>query len=179
MRKTSFVPKTRARSLFTLLISTVFIFISFYSTKGVAMSFFTGTEVVLFSPMEGKITFEGKPAANAKITRTIIWKGDAGETDTFYTNQNGEFKLPIKRAKVRIPLLMEFVLTQEVGVFYEGKDYSVWVKAKQDLGEYGELGGRPINLRCELTDKRVRLEDFNGLFGTSFKWDSIEYQGVK
>jgi hypothetical protein len=33
--------------------------------KGVAMSLLFGTEVVLFSPMEGKLTFEGKPAANA------------------------------------------------------------------------------------------------------------------
>lgn len=161
------------------LLIVTFLMISLYSMKGVAMSLLFGTEVVLFSPMEGKITFEGKPAANAKITRTIIWKGDEGETDTFYTSENGEFKLPIKKTRVRIPLLAEFVLTQELDVFYAGKEFSIWVKAKQDLEEYGELGGRPINFRCELTDKRVRLEDFNGMFGTSCKWDSIETRGRK
>ena len=47
------------------------------------MSLFSRTDVVLFSPMEGKMTFEGKPAVNAKIVRTVIWKGDEGETDIF------------------------------------------------------------------------------------------------
>ncbi|MCP4976212.1 MAG: hypothetical protein GY931_08635, partial [Maribacter sp.] len=106
-------------------------------------------------------------------------KGDEGETDTFYTNEDGEFKLPIKETKVRIPLLGEFVLTQELIVFYEGQEFSIWVKGKQDLNEYGELGGIPINFRCELTDKRIRLEGFNGLFGTSCEWDAIDEQGEK
>lgn len=143
------------------------------------MSFFSGTDVVLFSPMEGKMTFEGKPAAGAKIVRTIIWKGDEGETDIFYTSEDGTFTLPIKRANVRIPMLAEFVLTQEITVFYNEQEFDMWFKAKQELGEYGELGGKPYNFRCELTDELVRLEDFNGLFGTSCKWDFIEKQGAK
>jgi hypothetical protein len=162
-----------------LRITAFFIITLSFSMKGAAMSLLFGTEVVLFSPMEGKITFEGKPAAHAKITRTIIWKGDEGETDTFYTNESGEFKLPIKRTKARIPLLAEFVLTQELSVFYEDKEFSIWVKSKQDLNEYGELGGKPQNLRCELTDEEVYLKDFNGLFTTSCKWDSIEKLGEK
>ncbi len=140
------------------------------------MSSLFGTEVVLFSPMEGIVTYKGEPAANAKITRLLIWKGDEGETDTFYTSDNGEFMLPEKKAKVRIPAFAEFVLTQELSVFYEEQEFSIWVRAKQELGEYGELGGKPENLRCELTDKRVRLEGYLGLFGTSCKWDSIERQ---
>src|SRR5690606_25316302 len=150
--------------------------ISIYSMEGVAMSLFSRTDVVLFSPMEGKMTFEGKPAVNAKIVRTVIWKGDDGETDIFYTAEDGTFKLPIKRAKVRIPLLAEFVLTQEVSVFYKDQEFTVWVRSKEDLDIYGELGGKPKNFRCELTDERVRLEEFWGLFGTSCKWDSIEKQ---
>ncbi len=40
-----------------------------FSNKGVAMSMFSANEeeVVLFSPIEGRVTFEGKPAAGAKI----------------------------------------------------------------------------------------------------------------
>lgn len=158
---------------------TGFLITILYSIEGGAMSILSGTEVVLFSPMEGVITYEGEPAANAKITRLIIWKGDEGETDTFYTSENGEFKLPAKKANVRIPLFGEFVLTQEISVFYGDQEFSVWVKGKQDLNEYGELGGKPINLRCELTDEMVYLEDFNGLFTTSCKWDLIEKQGEK
>ncbi len=151
-----------------------FLVILLYSMEGGSMSSLFGTDVVLFSPMEGIITYKGQPAANAKITRTIIWKGDEGETDTFHTAENGEFKLPIKEAKVRIPLLGEFVLTQELVVFYEGEEFAIWGKSKRDLGEYGELGGEPQNLSCELTDEVVRLEGYNGLFGTSCKWDFIK-----
>lgn len=140
------------------------------------MSFLFGTEVVLFSPMEGKITFEGKPAANAKIVRTIIWKGDEGETDTFYTTETGEFTLPLKRTRVRIPPLAEFRVIQEINVFYENQEFMVWVKGKSDTTEFGELGGIPQNLRCELTDESVRIDDFGDLFGTSCQWDSIEKQ---
>ena len=167
----------KTKNIGALLIIPMSVILLFFSMKGVAMSLLFGTEVVLFSPMEGKITFEGKPAANAKIVRTIIWKGDAGETDTFYTSEDGSFTLPLKRTKVRIPPLAEFVLTQEVSVLYEGKEFIIWVKSKQELGEYGELGGRPENLRCELTDDEVYLEDFNGLFTTSCKWDSIVNEG--
>ncbi len=141
------------------------------------MSSLFGTEVVLFSPMEGVITYEGKPAANAKITRLIIWKGDEGETDTFYTSDNGEFKLPVKKAKVRIPAFAEFVLTQEINVLYGEQEFFIWFRQKQDIKEFGEFGGKPHNFSCELTDKRVGLEDYIGLFSTSCKWDSIENQG--
>ena len=54
------------------------LFISFYSVNGVSMSLFR-TNVVLFSPMQGKLTYQGKPAANARIVRHIIWKDDVGE----------------------------------------------------------------------------------------------------
>ena len=158
---------------------TGFLFASLYSMEGGSMSSLFGTEVVLFSPMEGVITYEGKPASNAKITRRIIWKGDEGESDTFYTSDNGEFSLPIKKDKVRIPLLGEFVLTQELSVFYEGQEFFIWFRQKQDLDEYGELGGIPLNFRCELTEKRIGQEDYIGLFSTSCKWDSIAKQGGK
>jgi hypothetical protein len=171
------MPQSNNKGFQQYLFFASFLLILLYSTKGVSMSFFSGTDVVLFSPMEGKMTFEGKPAAGAKIVRTIIWKGDEGETDIFYTSEDGTFTLPIKRANVRIPMLAEFVLTQEVSVFYADQEFTIWVKRKEELGKYGELNGKPTNFRCELTDEEVYLEDFNGLFTTSCKWDSIEKQG--
>ena len=36
----------------------------------------------------------------------------------------------------------------------------IWVKGKSDTTEFGELGGIPQNLRCELTDESVRIDDF-------------------
>ena len=141
------------------------------------MSPLLGTEVVLFSPMQGKLTYKGKPAANAKIIRHIIWKDDTGEKETFYANEQGEFNLPIKREKVKIPALGEFVITQEIVVHYENQQFDIWGISKSDLGEYGELGGKLENFRCELTNELRFPEISNGLFGTSCEWDAIVKQG--
>lgn len=142
------------------------------------MSLF-GTEVVLFSPMQGKLTYQGKPAANAKIVLHVIWKDEVGEKETYYANEKGEFSLPIKKDKVRIPLLGEFNILQEIWVYYNDKEIPIWGRARGNIVEYGELGGIPINFRCELTDEPVSLNDKEGLFITSCKWDLIEKKGNK
>ena len=80
---------------------------------------------------------------------------------------------------MRIPPLVEFRIAQEIRVYYEGKEFPIWAMSKRDLGEYGEMNGKPRNLHCEITDEIVLMEDFDDLFGTSCKWDSIEKQGEK
>ena len=45
---------------------------------------------------------------------------------------------------------------------------------KRSKNEYGELGGIPINFRCDLNDEAIRVEVDNGLLGTSCKWDTIK-----
>ena len=161
---------------FFILFITILIAL-IYSMKGAAMSLLFGTEVVLFSPMEGKITYEGKPASNAKIVVHVLWKDDIGEKQEFFTNEKGEFSLPIKKAKVRIPPLAEFVVTQQITVIFDGKDYVIWSKANFGTDEYGGLEGYLKNVQCELTEKRVRQENFNGLFSTSFKWEKTILKG--
>lgn len=141
------------------------------------MSPLFGTDVVLFSPMQGKLTYKGQPAANAKIVRHLMWKDDKGEKETFDANEAGEFQLPIKREKVNLPALGEFVITQEIVVFYADQQFDIWGISKHDIDEYGELGGTLENLRCELTDELRFPEIPHGLFGTSCFWDSIVKQG--
>lgn len=162
---------------YLLIIS--FLSISLYSMKGAAMSLLLGTEVVLFSPMEGKITYEGKPAANATIVVHLFWKDDVGEKEEFHTNANGEFNIPIKKTKVRIPPLAEFVVTQQITVLFNEEEFVIWSKATSGTDKYGGLGGIPQNIRCELTEKRVKQQNFDGLFSTSCKWDSMTTQGDK
>lgn len=135
------------------------------------MSLLFGTEVVLFPAMEGTLTFQGQPAANAKIVVHVFWKDDIGEEEVFFANDDGKFSIPAKRRKVRIPPLAEFVVTQQIKVVYEEEDYVIWSKAALGTDEYGGLGGAIKNIRCELTRKRERQEDFDGLFSTSCEWE--------
>ena len=154
-----------------------FLIITLYSIKGVAMSFFSATEVVLFSPMSGVITFEGKPVENAKIVVHVYWKDEVGEKEDFHTNEQGEFDIPQKKIRTRIPPLAEFVVTQQISVFFSGEEYVIWSKAVMGTDEYGGLGGNPVNVKCELTDKRVKQKDFHGLFSTSCTWDLTTKKG--
>jgi hypothetical protein len=156
------------------LAYTLFFLSLFYPVNGVAMSPLFGTDVVLFSPMQGKLTYKGQPAANAKIVRHLTWKDEDGEKEIFFANENGEFSLPVKRENVRIPKLGEFNIIQEIWVYYDNQEFGIWGRAKEDLGEYGEFGGIPTNFRCELTDERISLRQGHGLFRTSCKWDLIQ-----
>lgn len=137
------------------------------------MSLLFGEEVVLFSPMEGKITFHGREAAQAKITRVVKWKDEVGDSEIFYANENGEFVLPLKKTRVRIHPLAEFVISQSIYVNFEGKDVQVWGRSKRGIELYDELGGAPQNFRCELTDEVEYIDVDDGLFGTLCKWDLI------
>lgn len=123
--------------------------------------------------MQGKLTYKGKPAANAKIVRHLIWKDASGEKETFYSNENGEFSLPIKREKIKVPILGELVISQEIVVYYKNQNFEIWGISKHNIEEYGELGGQLKNLRCELTDDLRFPEIPQGLFGTSCFWDAI------
>lgn len=141
------------------------------------MSLLFGTEVVLFSPLDGKITYEGKPVANAPITRLVKWKDDVGKSETFYSDDHGNFHLPLMKAKVRIPPLAEFVISQSIFVNYGKQEFQVWGRTKRGIELYDELGGRPVDLQCELTDEVNYIDVPDGLFGTSCKWTRIEKQG--
>jgi hypothetical protein len=147
-----------------------------YSLEGVSMSLLTKPEeeVVLCSPMEGRITYEGKPAVGAKIIRSIKWKDDTADIDTVYTNDKGRFNLPKLSEKVKLQKINQFVVHQEITINFNGEQYYMWVMGKIGKNLYSELGGKPVNFRCELTDELIRVESDDGLLGTPCKWDSIE-----
>ncbi len=131
-------------------------------------------EVVIFSPMIGKITLNGKPVSKAKIERWLKWKDEEGERDYFATDESGQFSIPIKKDFVRLSSISQFVMAQEVRVFVGGEKFDFWIMSKRNKDEFGELGGKPVNFRCELTDDLVRVEVDDGLLGTSCTWDSID-----
>lgn len=144
--------------------------------EGVSMSFFSKTEeeVVLFSEMKGHITLNAKPVKGAVIERWIKWKDEDGEKDYIETDNNGYFVFNEIKVKAKLSPLSQLVVTQELTVLYESERFIIWSMGKLSKEQFGELGGAPVNLRCELNDEQVRVEVDNGLLGTSCKWDSIK-----
>lgn len=159
-----------------LSITVLFFLVLTLAMKGVAMTVFSGKEenLVLFSPLAGKLTFQGKPAAGAKIVRTINWKDETGEAETFFANEKGEFSIPIKTEAAKLNGLSQFVAYQTVEVIFHETEFTIWRFGKMGKKLNDELGGRAVNLTCELTDDFVRVEVPDGGLGTSCKWDSIE-----
>ncbi len=158
---------------YILIAVGVFVVIGLIPVIGVGMEMFSSKEedVVLFSPMEGKLTFEGKSAAGAKIIRTVSWKDEVGETDIFYANENGEFNLPIKKETVKIRPMTQFVVHQKIFVYFDEKEYQVWGNGKLDKEKNTEFGGQPKNLCCELTRDPERVDTKEGWVVTSCEWN--------
>ena len=162
------------RQPITLLILCTFIL---STQQGFAMSLFSSKkeEVVLFSEMEGHLTYKGKPAANAKITLWYKWKDKQGESVVYNTDENGYFSIPTIRDQYKPRMLAQLVITQRLTVSYNNEEYVIWANGKMSPEEFSELGGKVVDLRCELTDERERVEIDSGVaVGTSCKWTSIK-----
>lgn len=164
--------KTHFQTRLLLLLLLLFTF----SAEATSMSLLSKPEekVVLFSPMKGLITFKNKPASGAKIERHISWKDQTGETDTTVTNDNGEFDLSLLEETVKLSKISQFVVSQEISVYYHGEKFLIWTMGKSSKDIYGELGGKPVNLTCELTDEETPHRFDDALLMTVCKWDSIE-----
>jgi hypothetical protein len=154
----------------------ILFFLICYSAQGMSMPIFSHPpeEVVIFSPMQGQITHNGKPVANAKITRWLKWKDPEGETEIFYTDENGYFELPIKTDVVTLGKFTTFVMHQEINVLHNDEKFPIWVMGKSSKEKFGELGGVPTNLHCELANDISRVEVENGLLGTTCTWTLIK-----
>ena len=131
-------------------------------------------EVVIFSPMQGQITLNGKPVSNARIERYLKWKDEEGERDYFETDGDGWFEIPVKQDVVKLSTISQFVIAQEIRVYVDDVEYPIWAKAKREKGLFDELEGKPVNFRCELTDDFARVEAGRGTLLTSCKWDSLD-----
>jgi hypothetical protein len=155
------------------VVSVILVMLAF---EGVSMSLFKNNEeeVVLFTKMEGHITYKGKPVSNAKIERRVNWKDDIGEKDYFETDDKGYFLLPEIRENITLSGFTQFVVGQEIKVFFNNKEIYIWSMGKRSKYKYGELDGNPMNFRCELTDEDKPMRLKNGLLMTKCKWDKIE-----
>lgn len=139
------------------------------------MSFFGGekTEVVLFSPLEGKLTYKGEPAAGAVLNIWIAWKDQQGETSQFKADDNGYFSIPANIVEHKANPLAQISIAQSITVNYNGNDYLIWKAGKSSTHLYGELGGRPENVVCELTKEEMDAHLDSALLETSCVWSGL------
>ncbi len=138
--------------------------------------FFKGkkVEAVLFSPLEGKMTYQGKPAAGATIKLWVAWKDKEGETEIYYTDDQGNFKIPQKTVVYNDNPLAQLSVGQEVTVEYQGKEILIWSAGKSSSHLFGELGGQPIGVTCELTNEKMTAHLDHALVETLCEWQHLK-----
>ena len=145
------------------------------------MSLFFGgekKEAVLFSPLEGKLTLNGKSASGAKITLWLAWKDKEGEYHHFSADEAGHFSIPAQIAIYKESPLLQISIGQTITVDYEGREYLIWRAGKTTTTLYGELGGRPKNVTCELSDPEMNPYLEHALLETLCKWEKLDMDAV-
>jgi len=152
----------------------VALFLAAFILEGLSMSFFSkAEEVVLFSEMEGHITLNGKPVKGAVIERWIKWKDKDGEKDQFTIDDNGAFSLPEIKVNAKLASFSQLVISQELKVIHQNVNYNIWALSKMNKNEYGELDGKPVDFRCELSTEEKALRFKNSYLLTNCEWTEI------
>lgn len=129
------------------------------------------SEIVVFSPLEGRLFFEGKPLSGADISLWVSWKDKTGHTFHYKTDENGFFLIPKITDLYKDSALVQLVITQEITVNYRGESYLIWTLSKTDGGLNVEFGGEPKNLTCDLTEDLKTIRTDEVLMGSRCEWE--------
>lgn len=117
------------------------------------MSILDAGKVCLFSKISGVITYQGKPVANARLTRTAGLSKD--KTDETRTDENGYFEMPAVFERTITKFLpQEFVAKQVIVVDYDNQQYDIWSGVKRTPDENAEARGESLEVSCELTQEK-------------------------
>jgi hypothetical protein len=126
-----------------------------------ALSYFFSVEVnamsvtkTLFSKVHGVVLNHGKPVPDAVITRSYNfgWT-DEEKTESTTAARDGSFHFErVSRFSLATSLIPhEPSVSQTIKIHHDGKEYIAWHLLKHNYEDNGELGGKPINIVCELT----------------------------
>lgn len=123
-------------------------------TQGQAMAF--SKTLYLFSAVEGTVLLDGKPVAGVEVEQRYHWRWkDKRGTEKTTTDTSGRFQFSTITGKSMTAGLLphEPVIVQNIVFRYQGKEYEGWYQSKRNYEDLGELGGKPLRLKCELTDQ--------------------------
>lgn len=133
------------------------------------MSVLGGGKACIFSEVSGVLLFNGEPAAGAIVKRQVEHQGQ--ESDQATADEAGRFSLPaLYQRSVSRLLPAEFVAAQSLVVEYQDQEYRIWSNTKRKPEENAELGGQPLNLRCEITAELQLHREFGSILRTNCTW---------
>ena len=135
------------------------------------MTIFDAGKVCLFSGISGVITFDGKPVANARLVRTV--NKEKTKIDETTTDEKGYFEMPaVFERTVTKFLPQEFVVKQEIEVFYNQKSFDIWSGVKRNIEENSESRGVLLVVACELTNEKEFKQVNNNPIISRCTWEA-------
>ena len=149
----------RKSKLFVFLIGLVLL-----SLAGVSMALFE--KMVLFSEVSGVVTNHGQPVAGAEVERVYNWGWkDVTKKERTTTDGEGRFAFPEATGSTIAGSILphEPVITQSILIRHEGVEFEAWDYEKHNYTRNGELGGRALNLICELSTEPSFKDPYYGI----------------
>lgn len=120
--------------------------------EGFSMSIFDFLKLCLFSELNGTVTLNGSPVAEAKITQTAIWQ-QTTYIHVTHTDAQGRFHFDsFNKHSIGAILPHEPIVWQKMTITHNDKEYLAWETTKRDYNEGDEFEGKPIRIACELSD---------------------------
>ena len=131
-------------------------------------------DIVLMSPLEGVLTYQGKPLPNKEMKLWLRWKDEEGENFTYVTDAEGRFSIPEHKVRDSLNPFAQLVVVQEIIVNHKGVTYEVWNRSKMEPERYTELNGKPVGLICELTSEESIFRGDGSLGSSLCTWEKLE-----
>lgn len=129
---------------------------------------------VIFSPIEGVLMNGNQPLPNIIITRRLRWNGNEdGRIETFTTDDQGRFSLPLHEEKLALGMLDQFVAKVELKI--NGDDV-IWYGNKMFPELYAETDGPVENLVCDIASEEIPVYMRNSLVPsilTKCRWKNM------
>ncbi len=133
-----------------------------------SMSLFGVGKTCVFSSVKVRLLQDGKPVANAKVTRE--WNWNSAKRDESTTDADGYVTFPaVFESSVSRLLPIEIVITQHLSVNVNGEELIFWTNAKRKPEENSEYGGAKFDAVCELNDEEILVEEYGSLMLTKCK----------
>ncbi len=115
------------------------------------------TELELSPEVNGTVTLHGKPLASATVHRYLSY-GDKEFNDRVTTDANGQFRLPIKTARIRVSAMFDTWVSQKLVVEHANQKTEIWATGATNTVDYDSVRQLLSSMQCELTSPEMRLD---------------------
>ncbi len=120
---------------------------------------------ILFSDVNGTIYIDSKPCIGARLEQRVRSPYGEDQAQSTETNADGRFSFPELTEKKSLFSFLpsEFAASQEIKIYYEGKEYLAWAHSKRSAERNAESDGKPLNLICELNKSPDEADKYSGI----------------